>query len=180
MIALAVSLAFFTIGLILKPTLSVPVLNINQEGVMIFFIMFLVFGLITFIVSVVNHLEKFNDQIKDIESLLTLKRNILINEGRAKEYLEEIKVYLAVQYPEYEKEVFKLITDAVGKNAISVVGALPSLKASDTITELVKEYSSFKNASYRNKIYMEEKKEKIRIRKRNPGYFTFYLPTYTE
>lgn len=129
---------------------------------------------ITFIIQV----SKFYAQVKDVESVLEQQQNRKIYVRRAKEYIDEFKVYLAETYPKYEKELFKVIKP---ENVTAFMIKYPDIKANETITKLVKMISRLKDSYYECDVAVNKLNKKIRLRKRTMLLFCLpILPAYTE
>ncbi len=133
---------------------------------------------ITLAITLIIQISKFYAQVKAVESVLEQQQNRKIYVRRAKEYIDEFKVYLAETYPKYEKKLFKIIKP---ENVTAFMIKYPEIKANETITKLVKMISRLKDSYYECDVEANKLNKEIRLRKRTMFLFCLpILPAYTE
>lgn len=167
LIIIAVMVLFQYLGVIADPT-------DQNEWIIAGWVISSITLTITFIIQV----SKFYVQTKAVETVLEQQQNRKIYVRRAKEYIDEFKVYLAETYPKYEKELFKVIKP---ENVTAFMIKYPEIKANETIVKLVNTISRLKDSYYECDVKVNELNKEIRLRKRTMFLFCLpILPAYTE
>ncbi len=115
----------------------------------------------------------YTNQISDQARISQYKENAVIYRTKAERLTEQFKGYLAVQYPKYEKSIFKLIKP----NTVGVyVVKYPELHASETIMALVSKIQYLQNSVYDQQLNITQAQKDMRVRRSNPWFLGFLFP----
>ena len=115
----------------------------------------------------------YSSHLKQYETLEQLRNQEKIYENRANILVSEFSNYLAVVYPNHEKEIFEKISP----NTIDIyLVKYPELRSSDTIVELVKQIRSLSDDIYRQQLRREEILRDMRYRQINPWILHGFIP----
>ena len=144
--------------------LLIPVDDVKVIG-----IVFLCISGVWLFASFINNLEKHTDMTKKFEEIIAKFKKLEIYKEKQSVLISEFRIYLADKYPDFEKEIFKLITDS--KNDINVVLSYPELKSSETIMELVNQINIQSTAVYRYKVELENDYAEIRFYNMNKWFY---------
>ena len=144
--------------------LFVPVEDVKIIGIVI-----LCISGVWFFVSFVNNLVKHTDMVKKFEEIRANLKKLEIYKEKQRVLISEFTIYLADKYPDFEKEIFKLITDS--KSDINVFLKYPELKSSETIMELVKQINNQSAATYNYKVELENEYAAIRFYNMNKWFY---------
>ena len=113
-------------------------------------------------------------QVDDIENIKKYQQVEVIYQKKANALTTEFAKHLADAYPKHEREIFEKISpDKVSW----YFSKYPELRASETLLALVKEINKLQSDVYNQQITVEQVRQNIRFRLRNPWYFTFMIPS---
>lgn len=146
----------------------------DYEG---FFMTSFIMGVIISLISVgimgLGTIASYYGQINDIESLKQIDSVSIILKQKSDNLTAEFAGYLAKQYPELEKEIFKSISpDKVN----AYLAAYPQIKSSETLMGLVNLINKLQGDYYDQKLKREETLKNIRVRLRDPMIITWVIP----
>ena len=144
-------------------------LFVPDEDVKIIGILILCISGVWFFVSFVNNLIKHTDMVKKFEEIRADLKKLEIYKEKQRVLISEFTIYLADKYPDFEKEIFKLITDS--KSDINVFLKYPELKSSETIMELVKQINNQSAETYNYKVELENEYAAIRFYNMNKWFY---------
>lgn len=151
-----------------------------DECVRGFATLFTVGAIAYLIANIAIFLQEHYKQVKDIEMIEERKNRKCIYEAERTEISEQAKLYLGKNYPDHEKELFRMITSKNVDGIVNILPAFPEINTSKVLTSLVNRihnlYGNVCNEDHR----IEELKRQIRVRKRNLYNMSWFLPTYEE
>ena len=119
-------------------------------------------------------------QIEDIEKIKEQEAKKALYVLQRDDLVDQATLYLGKEYPEHEKEIFRLITEKNNDALVNVLMTLPELKSAQTLQQLVKTIGSMQDNVYSQDHLIEKLKRKIRVWLRNPWMIRCFMPTYTE
>ncbi len=151
--------------------LLIPVQEINHVGIGV-----LSFSIFWLFVSFVNNLVCFTQQVERFEKLRGKLKIIKLQKERQDDLMGEFKLYLAITYPEIEKDVFNKICNI--KTDINAVLSYPEIKSSETLIELVKRLDQLSNNLYNVKSNFEQDCAIIRYFNNNKWFM--FMPQIPE
>lgn len=114
-----------------------------------------------------------NDQ-DNIASVQQYRQNQQIYEAKAVNLTNQLKGYLAVQYPQYEAKVLKELASAP-KLLFTV---FPQLQASRTLVALTDEITVLQNQVYDQETNVTQAEKNVRFTYHNPFFINWFLPSH--
>jgi len=144
--------------------LLIPVYEVHIIGIVI-----LCIAGVWLFASFVNNLVCYTEQLSRLEDIRAQLKNLDIYKNRQDTLIAEFKIYLADKYPEFEKDIFKLITDA--KSDVNVIFKYPEIKSSKTLLKLVNEINELATKVYDKKVNLEYDYAKVRFYNANKWFF---------
>jgi hypothetical protein len=144
--------------------LLVPVYEVHIIGI----VLLCVSGVWLF-ASFVNNLVSFTEQLERFEQVRAQLKNLIIYKDQQDTLIAEFKIYLADKYPDIEKEIFRLITDA--KSDIHMILKYPEIISSKTLIKLVDEINQLAKKVYNNKASLEYDYAKVRFYNKNMWFY---------
>jgi len=144
--------------------LLIPVYEVHIIGIVI-----LCTAGVWLFASFVNNLVCYTEQLDRLENIRAQLKNLLIYKDQQDTLIAEFRIYLADKYPDIEKEIFKLITDA--KSDVQMILKYPEIKSSKTLLKLVDQIDELAKKVYTNKISLEYDFAKIRFYNNNKWFY---------
>ena len=134
---------------------------------------FLTFSIITVCFALIASGIGWAGQVDDIENIKKFQQVEVIYQKKAEALTTEFAKHLADAYPKHEREIFEKISpDKVSW----YFSKYPELRSSETLMALVKEINKLQSDVYNQQIAVEQMRQNIRFRLRNPWFFTFMIP----
>lgn len=133
----------------------------------------IIFGFcFTFFGSLIPTLVAYTNNVNDTQDIFKYQRNEQTYIKRAENLTGQFKSYLAVQYPNYEKSIFKAISPG---NVAAYLVKYPELRSSETIVALVNQIRDLNDAVYQQELSISQKLANIGSRQHNimliPGLY---------
>jgi len=119
------------------------------------------------------------NQVSDRAAIVQFQSTRTIYESRATDLTKRFTRVLAVQYPAFEKKIFaELGAKAVQPESIEAyLAAYPQIRTSETLSKLVDEIRSLRDQIYAQDRNIVQAAKDMYVRRHNPWYLTFLLPS---
>jgi len=164
---------YLTIALLLSAGILYAIAEYKGSEFIEFFSFFgVVLSVICVVCLVISILTTRGEQVDSFEEIRRLKNVRVINEIQANKLIDEFKLLLQKQYPEFERQIFQNISP---KSLSMYMVQYPQLKSVEGIIVLVRSINELKAAVYDVDRSLEDVKKSIRYRLRSPWVITWFV-----